>query len=150
MEPDTLTGIFDIEAPAAPLATGEVWLEVTAAVLALAVIAYLVRRWYTSRRARTHRRLAALQRHVAQRQIDSREAAFELATIVRDALGVHRLSGEFKGVDSGIPSRDESLQMRWRDFVAQLTIARYAAPQTSLAQLGELISTARECLRHRP
>lgn len=91
-EPGALTGILAIEPPMAPPDAGDMWLTVTVTLVLLAGIAYMVRRWHSSPRTRARRRLAALQRVLDQRQIDSRRAVFELAAILRDAFGVHHLS----------------------------------------------------------
>jgi hypothetical protein len=163
-EPGALSGILDIEAPVAPLATGELWLAVAAALVLLAGIVYLAWRRHTSPRARARRRLAALQRSYDQRQVDGRHAAFELAAILREAYGVSHLSAAhfipsfrrmpesslLKPLDSGIRRNDESVELRWHEFIDGLSTTRYAAHDIDPAQLDALFRNAREWLRHAP
>jgi hypothetical protein len=161
-EPGALTGILDIETPIAPLATGELWLAAIAALIVLAIVLYFAWRRSSSPRARARRRLTALQRRYRQQQIDGRRAAFELAAILRETLGVPHLSlttpsfrrmpesSGFKKMDTGIRRCDETLELRWKEFLQQLSTARYAPQDIDPAQLDDLIQSAREWLRRRP
>lgn len=175
---NALSNIMGIEPPPAPPATGEAWLIGVVVLAVLTLVAYLAWRRYSSPRARARRNLKDLQRRFQQQEIDGRRATFELAAIVRDTFGVSHLSNHFpslrrtptgmwaverrrkpkprpqssehKEMDSDIRPRDEHIETRWRDFMQQLATARYAAPELSPGQVGELFNAARQWLRRRP
>lgn len=164
-EPGALTGLVDIETPVAPtLATGDAVLAAIVALLLLAAIGYIAWRRFSTPRARARRRLRALLRNYGQQQLDDRRAAFELAAILREAFGVTHLaaascipsfrlmpeSSLLKPLDSGIRRNDESVELRWSEFLERLSTARYAADDIDPAQLDELFRGARKWLRRAP
>ncbi len=88
----SLAGIVDIEPPLAPQpAGGNEWLP--AGILLLAVMAcYLLWRRHTGIAAQSRRHLSRLQRRYLAGQIGGRKAAFALAAILRQQLGVTHLT----------------------------------------------------------
>lgn len=115
-----LAGIIDIEPPPAPPAGGGDELLLAGVALLLIIAAgYLLWRRHAGKRGQSRRRLARLRRRYLAGQIDSRKAAFELATILRQRLAASHLTPT-------LPAHLQSQQPRWQTFLDGLSSARYA------------------------
>lgn len=123
---DTLQRLADIIPPAPPAATPW-WLWLLAALAVIAIVALVVWR-ITRRRRRTAptgdlrgdalAALSAVRLAWEAKQIDDRDAAYRLATVLRRGLGLAQLSDD----DPPATINDAPL---WRDTLQQLDRQRY-------------------------
>lgn len=123
---DTLQRLADIIPPAPPAATPW-WLWLLAALASIAIVALVAWR-ITRRRRRTApsgdlrgdalAALNALRSAWEAKQIDDRDAAYRLATVLRRGLGLAQLS------DDNPPAAINDAPL-WRDTLQQLDRQRY-------------------------
>lgn len=119
---------------------------ILAASIALAwaaAVAWLAWRRYHSTPHRARSGLRVLQRRHASGMITPRAGAFQLAALMRDALGlIHLSSAHFVYTEA-------AAQQRWVRFVVALSQARYSRTGCSFTELSQLIEEARFWLRQR-
>ncbi|MEK7322563.1 MAG: DUF4381 family protein [Pseudomonadota bacterium] len=120
---DTLRGLADIIPPAPPAATPW-WLWLLAALALIAIVALV---WRITRRRTVPpgdlrgdalAALRALRSAWEAKQIDDRDAAYRLATVLRRGLGLAQLS------DDNPPAMINDAPL-WRDTLQQLDRQRY-------------------------
>jgi len=140
---DPLTRLADIEPPLPPADhTGLVILLGLLAV-GLAMLGVGCWRRYYSPRGRALRKLAQQKAILASANVDCRQLAYQLATLLRLGLGLPRLPAELPP-----HGRLAALQARWQDFVSRLDRLRYAtADNDNQAELERLFAEARFWLK---
>ena len=141
-----LAGIVDIEPPPAPPAgAGGELLLAGIGLLFLVMAGYLIWRWRTSPRHRSLRRLARLRRRHEHGRIDDRAAAFALAQILRQRLGVTHLTPALRSVQDESPTAGQKTTgdpPHWPAFLDALSTARYAPAPPSRETLRALFAAA--------
>ena len=135
------TDVLDIEPPPPPPAVVPLW-WVSAPLLLALLLAWLWRRLGPGLRRR--RRLARLRRACARGELERREAVFRLAALLRDRLGVGRLSPE-----TPLPAGLQAQRARWQAFAERLSRLRYAREAVTAEALAGLFREAAFWLRGR-
>lgn len=139
-------GLLDIDVPPPPAASGTdmlLWIVVVALILLVAWFAW--RRRQRAPRVQARRRLDALRTAHDAQTLTARAAAFRLAVVLRQGLGLGRLS-----VQTPVPASIATLDERWRAFLTALDAARYAPRPCSDTDLQRLFAEAGFWLRHWP
>lgn len=143
---DPFQSLVDIEPPLPP--PEPAWPMVIAGAgmtVVLALAAVLVWRWYRSPRVRARRRLKALQRAYQHAHVDPRTTAFWVAAILRDGLGLQRLSGRRPR-----EALDGDAGKRWRQFLERLEKGRFTRDGCSPGEVATLVREAHDWLRQHP
>ena len=139
-----LDGIIDIEPPPPPV---DAWTYAApGALAAVLLIVGLALLWklHRSTRRRARVRSARLRALSAHGHIDAKDAAFELAAIMRSALGLRRVSACVAP-----PAGAATQATRWVAFMTALEHARYAPHACEPRALEDLFAEARFWLRRR-
>jgi len=131
-----LDGIFDVLPPAMPLQTTlDGLLPLSAAVLLILAITTMVIWRYTSCRGKASRELRTLARLLQQKSLDQRQAAYSLATILRNGLKLNRLS-----FDTHLPPSMSSEYSRWQNYIERMANARYSRNGSDSTTLSQLLN----------
>ncbi len=140
-----LDGIFDVLPPAMPIQTSyDGLLIITVAILLVALSALLMWR-YQSARGKASRKLRTLARLLQQQDLDQRQTAYSLATILRNGLKLNRLS-----FDTRLPPSMLSEHSRWQHYIERMASARYSRNSSDSATLSQLLHETRYWLRRWP
>jgi hypothetical protein len=132
---DQTTGLIDIEAPPAPPLPPWQTMLVTASLIAVfAVVLFALWRRRHSPRGIARRRLAQLHTQHAGGRINGRDAAYELAALMRLGLGARQLRADAP------PPAPADLSPRWVQLVNRLDDARYAAPSPTGPAIENLLA----------
>jgi len=138
-----LEGILDIEPPAMPILYAlkynslSIVLASLIVIALLLVVAYLLWRRYFSLRAKARRRLATLQNHFNEQQLDNHYTAFQLTHILREGLSLKQLSNR-----TALPEKLHLHKDRWGAFIDQLSTARYSPAGHDSEQVALLFEDA--------
>ena len=140
---DNLNGILNIEPLPAPQINWEPFLFSAIGLLAILVFAVIIYARYFSARGITKQKLRKLNGNFEQLQIDSHDAAFQLAHIMQQDLRIQSLSQATK-----LPKQLESHQVRWDSFIQHLCIARYSPNDYPIKKMQLLFSDVEFFLGH--
>jgi hypothetical protein len=138
-ETNTLDGIHDIALPLAPVDSG--WGIYTIMLMMIVLGGILIGigyRWWKTPRQRCRRKLGKLLHQHKDGQLNSHEAVFRLAEILRERLHSHQLSSE-----ADLPAHLQYCQSRWYEFINELDAARYSCEALEEAVFDRLANEAR-------
>jgi hypothetical protein len=145
----SLTGLADIEPPAAPpeIAWSGTTITVTIVLLALILLVYYLR-IRRSPQTQAQRRLNQLCRDLNKNTLEPRKALFNLAACMRFGLGLSKLIST-----TPLPhiarETETTHHQRWFQFVTTLSKLRYAASPPNRAEVNALFKEAKYWLRIR-
>lgn len=135
-ETNSLDGILDITLPLAPIDSGWSDFITVSVIIALSVISIGVAcYWWQTPRQRCKRKLGKLLHRHKDGQIDSHQAVFKLAKIMRVRVHCHQLSSKHD-----LPMHLQQHQSRWCEFINELNAARYSGLDIDALEFNKLAS----------
>jgi hypothetical protein len=138
-ETNTLDGILDIALPLAPVDSSWGIYTIIAIIIVLSGIAIGIGyRWWKMPRQRCRRELGKLLHQHEDGYINTHDAVFKLAEILRERLHSHQLSSE-----ADLPMHLRRYQSRWCTFINELDTARYSGAQIKGPVLDRLANETR-------
>lgn len=138
-ETNTLDGILDITLPLAPVDSGWGIYTITAVIVLVSGIAIAIGySWWKTPRQRCRRELGKLLHQYEDGHINTHDAVFRLAEILRERLHSHQLSSE-----ADLPIHLQRYQSRWCMFINELDTARYSGAELEESVLDRLASETR-------
>lgn len=138
-ETDTLGGILDIVLPLAPADAG--WDSATIVAITVLLTGMLIGAgygWWKTPRQHSRRKLGQLLHQYRDGHIDSHEAVYRLAEILRERMRCHQLSSK-----TDLPLHLQRYQSRWCMFINELDTSRYSGADIEETVLGRLVDEAR-------
>lgn len=138
-ETNTLDGILDIALPLAPVDSGwGIYTITTVIVLVSGIAIGIGYSWWKTPRQRCRRELGKLLHQYEDGYINTHDAVFRLAEILRERLHSHQLSSE-----ADLPMHLQRYQSRWCMFINELDTARYSGAELEESVLERLVNETR-------
>ena len=141
-EVETSNGILDIVIPVIP--ESDIFSSIIFFVLLIVVLfagIYLWRMFITSK-GKARRRLARLQQQNTNSSETDSNTVYQIADIIKDGLGLSRLSAK-----KILPMSGERQSQSWLSFVQHLDSARYSSEPFSREELKQLMLDAKRWLK---
>jgi len=142
-ETNALEGILDIVLPLAPADSGlGGYTGLALAGLLTGILIAIGYRWWSSPRQHGQRQLTRLRQKYNHGRVNTREAVFSLAAILRTRLRSHQLADNVP-----LPAHLQPYQARWQAFINDLDTARYSTVNLNAPAFNRLAIETRFWIR---